>query len=233
MSGDAGDHPPTPGELYAFDAGNVATQLWNSNMNAARDAPGNFAKMVPPLVANGRVYLATWSQQVAVYGLGALSPAAAPTFNPAAGTYNNAQSVQLASSTPGASFFYTTNGTTPSTSSTPYTGPIAVNSSMTIKAIATASGFSSSAVSSAAYTINGSSTPVAVSLGSSANVDAMVNNGSAVPNGGLDGDGYAYSATLLGTSLVWNGNNYLFGAAGSADAVSNTTVPLPAGTFTT
>jgi hypothetical protein len=68
-SGDAENNPPVPGELYAFDAGNVATELWNSNMNAARDSFGNFAKFVPPLVANGRVYVATWSKQVAVYGL--------------------------------------------------------------------------------------------------------------------------------------------------------------------
>jgi hypothetical protein len=68
-SGDAEDNPPVPGELHAFDAGNVATELWNSDMNTARDSFGNFAKFVPPLVANGRVYVATWSNQVAVYGL--------------------------------------------------------------------------------------------------------------------------------------------------------------------
>jgi hypothetical protein len=67
--GDAENNPPVPGVLYAFDAGNVATELWNSNMNATRDSFGNFAKFVPPLVANGRVYVATWSNQVAVYGL--------------------------------------------------------------------------------------------------------------------------------------------------------------------
>jgi hypothetical protein len=82
-SGEAENNPPVPGELYAFDAGNVATQLWNSNMNAARDSFGNFAKFVPPLVANGRVYVATWSNQVAVYGLIApnlttVSPASGP-----------------------------------------------------------------------------------------------------------------------------------------------------------
>jgi hypothetical protein len=33
--------------------------------------------------------------------------------------------------------------------------------------------------------------------------------------------------------VTWNGNTYLFGAAGSADAVSNTTVALPAGSFST
>ena len=68
-SGDAENNPPVPGVLYAFNAGNVATELWNSTMNAARDGFGNFAKFVPPLVANGRVYVATWSDQVAVYGL--------------------------------------------------------------------------------------------------------------------------------------------------------------------
>jgi hypothetical protein len=73
-SGDAENNPPVPGILYAFDAGNVATELWDSNMNAARDSFGNFAKFVPPLVANGRVYVATWSKQVAVYGLIAPAP---------------------------------------------------------------------------------------------------------------------------------------------------------------
>jgi hypothetical protein len=86
VSGDAENHPPTPGALYAFDAGNVATQLWNSNMNAARDSLGNFAKYVPPLVANGKVYVATWSNQVAVYGLIAPSlSTVSPTSGPTAG----------------------------------------------------------------------------------------------------------------------------------------------------
>jgi dienelactone hydrolase len=38
-------------------------------MNPSRDGFGNFAKFVPPLVANGKVYVATQSNQVAVYGL--------------------------------------------------------------------------------------------------------------------------------------------------------------------
>jgi hypothetical protein len=73
-----------------FDANNVATELWNSTMNSARDNYGNFAKYVPPLVANGKVYVATFSDQVAVYGLlsSGSSPAATPTFSPVAGTYS-------------------------------------------------------------------------------------------------------------------------------------------------
>jgi hypothetical protein len=223
----------TPGALYAFDAGNVATQLWNSNLRAA-DSLGTFAKLVPPLVVNGRVYVATGSQQVAVYGLLSTAPpaAAAPTFSPPPGTYSAAQSVTLSSTTPGFSIYYTTNGTTPTVNSTPYTGAIAVNASMTIEAIAVASGYSASPVASGAYVINIPGT-TEVSLSGSANVDGIVANGTAVPSGGLDGDGYAYSATLLGSSLIWNGNTYAFGNAGVADAVSNTTIALPAGSYTT
>jgi len=81
-------------------------------------------------------------------------PAAAPTFSPAAGTYTSIQTVSLSSSTPSATIYYTTNGATPTTSSTLYSGPITVSASETIKAIATASGYSASPVSSAAYTIN-------------------------------------------------------------------------------
>jgi Abnormal spindle-like microcephaly-assoc'd, ASPM-SPD-2-Hydin len=68
-NGDAENNPPVPGELHAFDAENVSQELWNSAMNASRDDFGNFAKFVPPLVANGKVYVATWSNQLAVYGL--------------------------------------------------------------------------------------------------------------------------------------------------------------------
>jgi hypothetical protein len=62
--------------------------------------------------------------------------------------------VTIASATPGASLYYTTDGTTPTTSSTPYTAPINVASSQTIKAIATAVNYTNSSVASAAYTIN-------------------------------------------------------------------------------
>jgi hypothetical protein len=68
-SGDAMNDPPVPGALYALNAENLSQDLWDSTMNPTRDGFGNFGKLVPPLVANGRVYVATWSNQVAVYGL--------------------------------------------------------------------------------------------------------------------------------------------------------------------
>ncbi|GFO54938.1 hypothetical protein GMSM_19450 [Geomonas sp. Red276] len=58
-----------PGILRAFDAGNLSTELWNSKQNAARDDVGSYAKFSPPTVANGKVYLATFSNQLHAYGL--------------------------------------------------------------------------------------------------------------------------------------------------------------------
>src|ERR1017187_6193397 len=91
---------------------------------------------------------------------------ATPTFNPGSGTYASAQSVSISDSTSGATIYYTTNGAPPTTSSTRYSGPIAVNSSMTIQAIATASGYAQSVVGSASYAIQSSTATPTFSPGS-------------------------------------------------------------------
>jgi hypothetical protein len=57
------------GILRAFDAGDLTHELWDSKQNAARDDVGNYAKLSPPTIANGKVYLATFSNQLAIYGL--------------------------------------------------------------------------------------------------------------------------------------------------------------------
>ncbi len=81
-------------------------------------------------------------------------PAATPTFTPGAGTDTSIQSVSIASATQGATIYYTTNGTTPTTASTVYAGPVTVGSSETLEAIATATGSTTSTVGTAAYVIN-------------------------------------------------------------------------------
>lgn len=83
-----------------------------------------------------------------------LPKTATPTFTPAAGTYASAQNVSIASATPGAIIYYTTDGSTPTSLSTRYSGPITVSSTQTIKAIALASGYAASGVASAIYTIS-------------------------------------------------------------------------------
>ena len=56
------------GMLQAIDAGNLKRVLWDSRSNPA-DKVGKAAKFTPPTVANGRVYVATFSGKVCVYGL--------------------------------------------------------------------------------------------------------------------------------------------------------------------
>ena len=57
------------GTLHAYDASNLANELWNSDMNAARDRMPPVAKFVAPTVANGKVYVPSFSNAVTVYGL--------------------------------------------------------------------------------------------------------------------------------------------------------------------
>jgi regulation of enolase protein 1 (concanavalin A-like superfamily) len=76
------NHATQPGILRAYDASDITKELWNSQQNATRDGLGNFAKFASPTVANGKVYIATFSQKVVVYGLlGSSSVNTAPVVN--------------------------------------------------------------------------------------------------------------------------------------------------------
>ncbi len=79
-------HESRPGILHAYDADNISHELWNSRENPNRDDCNNYSKMVPPTIANGKVYLAsfgtqnTGSGQLCVYGL---LPDGSPPLPPA------------------------------------------------------------------------------------------------------------------------------------------------------
>jgi len=92
-----------------------------------------------------------------------ISPVVAtPTFNPAAGTFSSAQSVTISTTTSGATIRYTTDGSTPTSSSgTVYSGAVPVSSSLTLKAVAYKAGMTDSAVASADYTISSAGGTVA------------------------------------------------------------------------
>lgn len=116
------------------------------------------------------------------YATQAVSPAtSAPVFSPAAGSYSTSQSVTLSSATTGAVIYYTTNGTTPTTSSVVYSTPITVTATETLTAIAIAPSLETSSTASAVYTIqaagttpinfaNGFSSSAGLSLSGSATV---------------------------------------------------------------
>jgi hypothetical protein len=79
-----------------------------------------------------------------------LPTAPPPAFSPTPSTYSSAVSVSL-SNTAGLSMYYTTDGSTPTTNSTAYTGAIPVSKNTTIKAISAGYGYLNSAVSTGNY----------------------------------------------------------------------------------
>jgi len=72
-TGDA-NHTTRPGRLQAYDPRDISKPIYSSDMVSSRDDAGTFSKFNTPVVANGKVYLATFSRQVKVYGLLAGNP---------------------------------------------------------------------------------------------------------------------------------------------------------------
>jgi len=149
------------------------------------------------------------------------NPAVAPAFSPVAGKYTGTQTVTLTSATPAATIYYTINGSTPTTSSLKYTGPLPVTSSMTIEAIATASEATNSTVSSATYTL----TQPSLALASS--VSAPKANQSIALTATLTAAG---ATNLAGTWTVLDGTTQLCTASQTTQSSYACTAKLAHGT---
>ena len=106
-----------------------------------------------------------FSSGIASWNGAVLSALAQPYFSPGAGIYTTAQTVTITSEgtdgLPGGGAFYTLDGSTPTCSSTPYTAPITISATATLKAIACATGYTFTGTTTAVYTINPSATPTA------------------------------------------------------------------------
>lgn len=133
-----------------------------------------------------------------------LPQVATPTFSPVGGTYTSAQSVTISDTTTGAAIYYTTDGSTPTTNSSPYQGAVSVSASQTINAIAVAAGYAQSAMGTANYTISiptgarvvvqsYSCAPSSVYTSQSTQCQVVVEN-----TGGVDATGLQYYAETLG-----------------------------------
>ena len=146
--------------LHAFDATNLATELYNSTQAANnRDIGGAPLSFAVPTVANGKVFVGTQST-LDVYGVLAASPPrlSAPTFAPTPSSYVGTQTVTISAAS-GATIYYTLDGTLPTLASPAYTGPLSISATTTINAMAVQSGALTSPFSSATYTITAGQPP--------------------------------------------------------------------------
>ena len=159
-----------------------------------------------------------WRYQLSAPSLPA---ATTPTISPSAGTYTASQTVTILDATAGAAIFYTTDGTTPTTGSAVYDGPITVSSSEKVEAIATSPGYSTSAVTSAAFVITPPVAPPTFSVPAGAYLGALsVTISDAAP-------GAIIFYTINGTAPTTNSTVYTGAITVSASETLNAVALAP------
>ncbi len=161
----------------------------------------------------------------ATYTIAYSQAVAIPTFSPAGGTYSSNQSVTISCATSGATIYYTTDGTVPTTASRVYGSAILVSGSrpVTIKAMAAKAGLPNSPVATATYAISASSTIFSYPPSATG---GLIQSSLVFPNNS-DQDMYAYDVfTLTSTQLItevdWRGG-YIHALGGP---VTNFTVTI-------
>jgi PKD repeat protein len=236
------------GTLHAYNAQNVAKELWNSDMLGSRDGLGNFAKFVAPTVANGKVYMATFSNRLNVYGLLPTNTPALLSVSPGSLNYGELTAGQTSNKTfqvVNKGGLPITNGTVSLTggpfavvSGTPFTVPALGSNNVVVRfAPVTAGSFSNAAV----FASNGGgSTNALVGLGAvmpAAGFVATPTNGTSPlqvnfidsSTGTITNRFWAFGDGATSNSTVTN-LTHLYGAAGT-NTVS-LTVSGPVGTNT-
>lgn len=175
----------------------------------------------------------------ATYTLAARVPP--PTLSPAAGTFTSAQVVNITDGNPNATIRYTVDGTEPTATSTVYTMPITVSTTMTIKAIASLTGMVDSLVSIGVYTIQTLApaatptfTPAAGTYAGAQNVTIATTTTGAEIYYTIDGTepteaSLLYTAPVrIANSSVLKARAYATGKAPSAVATAAYTITTPA-----
>jgi hypothetical protein len=173
VSANYGSVVPTGSVSFAVDGGAATTVA----LNSVGQAPWSSATLalgkhtVVITYSGSTAYLTSAATYVETISIGT------PILSPATGTYELPQSVTITDATPGATIYYTTNGTAPSASSTKYTAAfqVATVGTTTIQAIAVLTGYPNSAVAIAKYTIApGTPTPTITPAGGTKLTEAQL-----------------------------------------------------------
>jgi hypothetical protein len=126
---------------------------------------------------------AGWAAETTSFNLeisqATIATVATPTITPDSGSFTDSVSVSIQAATSGASIYYTTDGSSPTQSSTPYTGALTLIKSTVVKTKAFKSGYNPSSEASASFTIN---QPLAFDFSLSNSGDKSVTAGSSVTN---------------------------------------------------
>ncbi|GHV79639.1 hypothetical protein AGMMS49944_14300 [Spirochaetia bacterium] len=160
-----------------------------------------------------------------------LQPVATPTASPAAGAVISGTAITLSTTTAGATIYYTTDGTGPTTVSTPYSTPITVSTAQTIKAIAVKSGMGNSSVFQADYTIIPTGTAKVIYTWVNENAQIVTSAVSTTLSRGANenltinvtGSGYSDYQWSYNGSVVTGANtgSYTFNSAGKTNGIYN------------
>jgi hypothetical protein len=188
------------------------------------DAPSGFTGWEYQVSANTGPWAATgtsgssdpWGAALATFNIE--PQVVTPVISPTAGAYDGSVNVTISCSTPGSSIYYTTDGSTPTSGSTPYT-PFTVDSSLTVKAIAIDSGYVNSAVASSAYTLT-------YTISGSAGVAGATVTYAGTTSGSVVADGSG-NYSISGLPNLWTGTvtpsktGYTFSPANSSQTINS------------
>jgi N-acetylneuraminic acid mutarotase len=143
-----------------------------------------------------------------------------PVISPSGGSFTTSASVTITDSTPNALIYYTTDGvTTPTTSSTLYTGAITLTTTETIRAVAMAANYLNSAVASQTYTVNLPTAAQPTILPAAATYTSVksVTITDTTPNATIY---YAINGTPTTSSTVYNGTAITVSTSETIEAIA-------------
>jgi hypothetical protein len=176
---------PAGNVIVSIDEAKVATIALNSKGWATYVTPTPLALGQHAVLAS---YVGNATYSASGGGLTESVTPAEPVISPPGGNYVSAQLVSIADATKGADLYYTTDGSTPTSASTRYSGPILVSASQTIRAIAMVSGAPASLVGFASYSLV--SAPSALAAAATAASTSTVTLNGLVNTNGMAGSYY-------------------------------------------